>query len=246
MEKIITFLDYNNFIEKNPIVQFNLDFVKNIYKYDYRVLTLEKDLKDLVKHCPQCTWAIENNKPSFVFDQLRLLLGTQEDLNYMDLDAHYKIEGIKPNSICLEKDGQINNGSWAITRKDAAFNKHYYEMYNQHPEDYDLVNYDFNRKHLITGSDTKFIQGVEGQHYYTSFFGRLKKRHPSSVLHYTIFPDRAQKELLAGRDVLWLQTTVGDIYYSNFNATLYKYFIMPMDVLKAQMKSIGITLISLD
>lgn len=242
----VTFLEYNDFIAKNPIVQWNIDFVKNTYNYDVRVLTLEKDLKDMVKHCPQCQWALDNNKPSYVFDQLRLLLGMEEDLNYMDLDAHYKIENIKPNAICLEADGNVNNGSWAVTKKGANFCKHYYEMYNQHPEDYGLVNYSFNARHMIKDSDTKLVYGVEGTHYYTSFFGRLKKRHPGSTLYYTIFTDRAQKEIMMGHDVLLLGTSVGDTYYCNFKATLYRYFIMPMDLLKAQMKSVGITLISLD
>lgn len=242
----ITFLEYNDFIAKNPIVQWNIDFVKNVYNYDVRVLTLEKDLKDMIKYCPQCQWALDNKKPSYVFDQLRLLLGMEEDLNYMDLDAHYKIGNIKPNSICLEGDGHINNGSWSVTKKDANFCKHYYEMYNQHPEDYELVNYEFNAKYMVKGHDTKLVYGVEGTHYYLSMFSRLKKRHIGSTLCYTMFYDRAMREILKGNDVLWMNTRIGDIYYQNMGATLYQYHILPMDVLEAQFKSIGIKLINLD
>ena len=51
---------------------------------------------------------------------------------------------------------------------------------------------------------------------------------------------------MMGHDVLLLCTSVGDTYYCTYKATLYRYFIMPMDLLKAQMKSIGITLVNLD
>ena len=235
---MITIFNFNNFIEKNPIAQFCLE--KN--QGDKQILT-EKDLKDEIMSLKHSKWAYENNKWSFVGDELRLYLSTlSNDFTYIDGDCWVRdIEKLKMNSCCVERDGNINDGSYFRANKDTEWTKKWIDVYEK--EDIkDMINYTMHSKYPV---DIQ-VQHLNYTHYYLSMFSRLKKRHIGSTLCYTMFRDRAMREILKGNDVLWLNASIGDIYYSNFKCTLYQYHIMPMDILERQFKSIGIKLISLD
>lgn len=229
--------NFNNYIEKNPVAQFCVE------KYPEKTILTEKDLHDEIMSLKHSKWAYEKGLYNFVGDELRLYLSTiSDDFTYVDGDCWVRnLEKLKMDSCCLEKDGNINDGSYFRANKDTKWTKHWVDVYET--EDIkDMVNYTM---HLKYPTEIQ-VQRLDYTHYYTSFFGRLKKRHPGSTLCYTMFHDRAMKEIMMGHDVLWLNTRIGDIYYSNMKATLYQYHIMPMDVLIDQFKSVGVTLINLD
>ena len=229
--------NFNNYIEKNPIAQFCVE------KYPEKTILTEKDLHDEIMSLKHSKWAYEKGLYNFVGDELRLYLSTlSDDFVYVDGDCWVRnLEKLKMDSCCLEKDGNVNDGSYFRANKDTKWTKHWVDVY-ENKDIGALVNYSVHKMYPTTVP----CQQLDYTHYYTSFFGRIKKRHPGSTLCYTIFPDRAQKEIMMGHDVLLLCTSVGDIYYCAYKATLYRYFIMPMDLLKAQMKNIGITLVNLD
>ncbi len=248
---MITYLEYNHFSE-NPIVQDCIRNTKEVFKQDVQILTLEKDLKDMVKHCRQAQWALDTNHKSFVFDQIRLLLAIEnKEFNYMDLDASYNLDGIRPNACALEHDGEINNGSWQKSVQNCKWNKYFFDLYQSCPEkELEEVNYNFIAKYLKDApKDMKYIRDVPGYHRYLSWFGRLAKSLKSPCIYYTLFWDRAVKELYKGHDVIWLNTAASQTYFSKYNATIWRYFIIPMDLFQAQLDySCGrhISLINLD
>lgn len=235
MEPVI--FNFNNYIEQNPVAQFCVE------KYPEKTILTEKDLHDEIMSLKHSKWAYENGQWGFVGDELRLYLSTiSDDFIYIDGDSWVRdLNRLKMNCCCLEQDGHKNDGSFFRANKNTKWTKHYLDVY----ENNDIgatVNYEVHEK-FPTNIQT---QRLDYTHYYTSFFRRLKQRHPGTTLCYTLFADRAQKEIMAGRDVLWLQTQIQDIYYTAFKSTLYKYLFLPMDVLENQFKSIGIKLINLD
>lgn len=229
--------NFNNYIEQNPIAQFCVE------KYPEKTILTENDLKDEIMSLRHSRWAYENGKYNYVGDELRLYLSTlSDDFVYVDGDCWVRdLEKLKMDSCCLEKGGEVNDGSYFRANKNTKWTKHWVDVYENNGI-FEMVNYEVHKKFPTTLP----VQQLNYNHYYTSFFGRLKKKHIGSTLCYTLFADRAMKEVMVGRDVLWLGPSVGDTYYTNFKATLYRYFLIPMDLLEAQMKSIGIKLINLD
>lgn len=239
----ITYIETNHYRE-NPIVQDMLSKTKS-----YRILTL-KDFTDIIPHLKHTKWALENQKWQFSTDQLRLWLGTQEDLCYRDLDSNWNLDDIRPNSICLEGDGNWNDGSFIVTKKDCYYNKFYCELYNRLPEnEYETVNYTLHQKYPVDKLDIKPVSPKEGYHAYLSWFNRLVKRLRSPVVYTTMFRDRAAVEIMKGRDVVWFCTYPSDTYYSKYNAHLYQYYFIPKDLFNAQLDYTAkrhITVIDLD
>ena len=227
----ITYLETNNY-SKNPIVQEMLSKTKS-----YRILTM-KDFADIIPYLKHTKWALENGKYNFAMDQLRLWLATQEDLCYRDLDSNWTIDDIKPNAICLENDGNLNDGSFLITKKGCKWAQFYCDLYNKIPEsDYSLVNYDIHKKYPAPKEDfdIKLVRPKAGWHAYLSWFNRISKKLTSPTLCYTFFRDRAQQEIMKGHNVLWFGPTAGDTYFSKYNAFLWQYIFCPIDLFNAQL-----------
>lgn len=233
----VNIFNFNNFIEKNPLVQWVVD------KYPEKTILTEKDLHDEIMSLKHAKWAYENQKWSFMGDELRLYLSTiSDDFTYCDADSWVRdLEKLKMHSCCIEADRNINDGSYFRANKDTKWTKYWLNVYETENVK-DMINYEMHMKYPTEIP----VQHLNYTHYYLSMFSRLKKRHIGSTLCYTMFYDRAMKEILKGNDVLWLNTRIGDIYYQNMGATLYQYHILPMDVLEAQFQSIGIKLINLD
>lgn len=239
---MITIFNFNHF-DQNPIVQYCLDSYK-----DKQVLT-EKDVKDIIPHLKHSKWALENKKWSFVGDELRLYLSTlSDDFTYVDADCRVlNIDELNMNKCCLEPDGVTNDGSFFRANNKTQWTKQLVEIYETMPEkDYETVNYILHKEHPEIKIPT---QPLNYSHYFLSWFGRLAKSLKSPCIYYTLFWDRAVKELYKGHDVIWLNTAASQTYFSKYNATIWRYFIIPMDLFQAQLDySCGrhISLINLD
>lgn len=231
-----------NHYEENPIVQFCLD------KYQSKNIITEKEVRECLPHCKHSKWAFENQRWNFVGDQIRLFLAMQSnDFTYVDGDSWVRnLDLLKIDSVCLENDGNINDGSYFRANKDTEWVKHYYEIYNKITEnEYTLVNYDIHKKYPTTFPTQK----LNYTHFYTSWFNRISKKLTSPTLCYTMFRDRAQQEIMKGHNVLWFCPSAGDTYYSKYNAILWQYTFCPIDLFNAQLDySCGrhVSLINLD
>jgi hypothetical protein len=150
------------------------------------------------------------------------------------------------DSVCLEGDGNINDGSYFRGNKDTEWVKHYYDVYqNMSPDEYNTINYEVHKKYPFTFPTQK----LEFTHFYTSWFNRISKKLTSPTLCYTMFRDRAAVEIMKGRDVIWFCTYPSDTYYSKYNAHLYQYYFIPIDLFQEQLDYTAqrhITLINLD
>ena len=217
-----------NHYEENPIVQFCLD------KYKSKNIITEKEIRECLPYCKHSKWAFENQRWNFVGDQIRLFLAMQSnDFTYVDGDSWVRnLDLLKMNSVCLENDNSINDGSYFRANKDTEWVKHYYDIYNKIPEsEYALVNYDIHKKYTTTFPTQK----LNYTHFYTSWFNRISKKLTSPTLCYTFFRDRAQQEIMKGHNVLWFCSTPGDTYFSKYNASLWQYTFIPLDLFNAQL-----------
>lgn len=219
---IICFNDY----QENPIVQFCLSKYKS-----YNLLT-QKDIINEINACKHSKWAFENHKWQFVGDELRLHLALQSnDFVYVDADSWVRnLDDLKMNSVCLEGDGNINDGSYFRGNKNTDWIKYYYDIYEK--EDIkDIVNYDLHKKYPFTFPTQK----LNYTHYYLSWFNRLVKGMKCNVVYTTAFRDRAAQEIMKGKDVVWFCMQPGDTYYSKYNAHLYQYYFIPKELFQAQL-----------
>lgn len=219
---IITFNHY----EENPIVQFCLD------KYPNKNIITEREIKEVLPYCKHSKWAYENQKWQFVGDQLRLFYALHsDDFVYVDSDSWVRnIDLLKMNSICLEGDGNCNDGSFFRGNKDTDWVKFYYDIYQKNDIG-EIVNYEVHKQFPTTFPTQK----LEFTHYYLSWFNRLVKNLKSPAVYTTIFRDRASVEIMKGNDVVWFCTVPGDTYYSKYNAHLYQYYFIPKDLFQAQL-----------
>lgn len=121
---IFNFYDYL----KNPIADFCVS------KYPSKtILTLDDVLSDIQK-LRHSKWALENDKRSYIGDQLRLYLASKQD-NFLYVDADCFIPDfteILANKNCTDfipEQGIINNGTFFYTDKNCEFNNYYLNLY---------------------------------------------------------------------------------------------------------------------
>lgn len=244
----LTYLSHSGY-ENNPIVKHCLSKVKE-YGIDYRIIDL-KDLQPELEKCKHSKYCFEHNMNSYVFDQLRLYLATQEDMLYADLDCYAHFEKLPINSVAVSKDDkektiQINNGSFFYTSKDAAFNKFYYDLYQNKDiikdgikSGHHLVNYEVFAKYPmehfgLTGIELKDIDGI---HYYVSQFSRYKRICENyRVVYYTTNRNRYSTD-----HIYWQlgdcknQQAIGSLNNQVWFYNLAK-MRLPLEVWKEQMR----------
>ena len=239
---MVTIFDFNNF-SKNPIVKYCID------SYSDKQILTEKDVMPEIQKLKHSKWALDNKRWSFVGDELRLYLSTQsDDFIYVDADCRVlNIDELNMNKCCIEPGGELNDGSFFRADKNTKWTQELVNLYETMPEkDYTQVNYELHKNHPEIKIPT---QKLNYSHYYLSWFGRLAKSLKTPCVYYTLFWDRAVKELYKGHDVIWFNTAASQTYFGCYGATIWRYFIMPMDLFQAQLDySCGrhIQMISLD
>lgn len=228
---IFNFYDYL----KNPIADFCVS------KYPSKtVLTLDDVLPDIQKlrHSKR---ALENNKRSYIGDQLRLYLASkQDDFLYVDADCFIPdFSEILANKNCTEFDPKsklINNGTFFYSDKDCEFNNYYLNLYETVTDDYLWCNTAFfnnfpfkqNFKEKKSG-DMNLLDTVESRHFMINNFYRFKKQHPNTD---TIFFSRASNVRMQAvwqieNCPIYALSTRGLTYEVWFFETVYKH--IPQD-----------------
>ena len=186
---IFNFYDYL----KNPIADFCVS------KYPSKtILTLDDVLPDIQK-LRHSKWALENDKRSYIGDQLRLYLASKQD-NFLYVDADCFIPDfteILANKNCTDfipEQGIINNGTFFYTDKNCEFNNYYLNLYETVLEkDFWMCNYAFFNKHPFKqnfqekkSGDMNLLDTVESRHFLLNVFYRFKKQYPDlDTIHYT-------------------------------------------------------------
>ena len=185
---IFNFYDYL----KNPIANFCVS------KYPSKtILTLDDVLSDVQK-LKHSKWALENNKRSYIGDQLRLYLASQnDDFLYADADCFIPdFTEILANKNCTDFVQElkiINNGTFFYTDKNCEFNRYYLDLYETIPEsDFKLCNYKLFNKYPFKlnfqekrSGDMNLIS-IEPRHFLINTFYRFRDKHPDlTTVYYT-------------------------------------------------------------
>lgn len=167
--------------ENNPIVKHCASKIM-LQGVGLKTIQLD-DLGDVIEKCNHSKKCIEiGDMKSYVGDQVRMYLGMNDNIFYMDADAYLNnIKDVPLNSIAVEGK-KINDGTFFYGNK--KWCEYYYNLYQKKYLDliYDNgqadVNYvvrnrfpsdiPFNRVDTTPGKDW-------GVHYYLSQFNRFKK-----------------------------------------------------------------------
>ena len=190
-QKNMTIFNFNDYL-KNPIA----DYCISAYK-SKTIYTLN-DLMDIIQNLKHSRQSLENNRLSFVGDQLRLYLASLEDnFLYVDADCYIPEEEMKTilqykncTGYC-KKLKQINNGTFFHSDKDCRFNKYYLELYDKiEPKEYTTPNsilfnrYPFELRDGYSG-DMKLLEN-KVIHFYLSNFYLFYKNYPNiDTIYYT-------------------------------------------------------------
>lgn len=170
-----------NGYENNPIVRMCLE------KQPRRILT-EKELLPIIRILKHSNWAYENNKWSFVGDELRLYLATQsEDFCYIDADVVIE----NPEDILMDHcPVNLNNGTFFRANKNTEWCKYYLDIYESRNIKCQ-VNYALFKAypHYIPVQDN-----IRYTHYFTSFWERWKRRDLNKK-HILLFDATCEKEV---------------------------------------------------
>lgn len=191
---IFNFFDYL----KNPIA----DFCVSQYK-SKTIYTLD-DLLPEIQKLNHSKWALENNYCSYIGDQLRLKLATQNDsFFYADADVFIpNISDIAKHKNCtdfLPEQNLINNGTFFYTDKNCRFNSYYLNVYNNlSEEDYILCNYEVFRKYPFEFSwkhkksaDMNLLDNNGTKHFLLNEFSRFAKKYKNiDTIYYTRNPNK--------------------------------------------------------
>lgn len=171
----------HNGYENNPIVKHCASKIM-LQGVSLKTIQLD-DLGDVIEKCNHSKKCIEiGDMKSYVGDQVRMYLGMNDNIFYMDADAYLNnIKDVPLNSIAVEGK-KINDGTFFYGNK--KWCEYYYNLYQKKYLDliYDHgqadVNYvvrnrfpsdiPFNRVDTTPGKDW-------GVHYYLSQFNRFKK-----------------------------------------------------------------------
>lgn len=186
---IFNFYDYL----KNPIANFCVS------RYTSKtILTLDDLLPDIQK-LRHSKWALENDQKSYIGDQLRLYLASQQnDFLYIDADCFIpSFTEIMANKNCtdfIREQEIINNGTFFYSDKNCEFNKYYLELYETIPEvDFKLCNYKlfnkypFNQNFQGRKSGDMNLISIKPKHFLINTFYRFKDSHPDlTTIYYTL------------------------------------------------------------
>lgn len=177
---IFNFFDYL----KNPIV----DFCVSNYK-SKTIYTLD-DLLPEIQKLNHSKWALDNNYRSYIGDQLRLKLATENnDFLYIDADVYVPdLTNITEHKNCTDFISEkhiINNGTFFYTDKDCHFNAFYLGVYSHlSKNDYLLCNYEvFNKfpfeldlKHKKS-ADMTLLDNNGTKHFLLNIFYRFYNQY---------------------------------------------------------------------
>lgn len=184
-----TIFNFNDYL-KNPIADYCVS------RYKYKTVYTLNDLLPIIQNLKHSKWALENNKLSFVGDQLRLYLAMQQDnFFYVDADCYFPDEEINKIQIfknCTDYNyGKINNGTFFKSDKNCKFNKYYFDLYNKiNKEEYYYCNFDLFNKYPFEikegySGDMKLLK-TNSRHFLISKFRNFQKRYPDiETIYYT-------------------------------------------------------------
>ena len=170
-----------NGYENNPIVRMCLE------KQPRHILT-EKELLPIIRTLKHSKWAYENNKWSFVGDELRLYLATQsEDFCYIDADVIIE----NPEDILMDHcPANLNNGTFFRANKNTEWCKYYLDIYES-------KNIKCQVNYALFKAHPHYIpvqNNIRYKHYFTSFWERWKNRD-MSIKHVILFDAENEKDV---------------------------------------------------
>ena len=179
----ITIFNFFNYLD-NPIADFCVS------KYEHKTIYTLDDLMPEIQKLKHSKWALENNKRSYIGDQLRLYLASKQDkFLYVDADCFIPdFSKILENKNCTEYEPNgriINNGTFFYSDSNCKFNNYYLEIYDKLPEhlnkncNYEIFRmfpYELDLEKRLSG-DMKLLT-LENKHFLLNLFYRFKDRHP--------------------------------------------------------------------
>lgn len=175
--------NFNDYL-KNPIADFCVS------KYPSKTVYTLDDLQPEIQKLRHSKWAIENNLPSYVGDQLRLHLATlQDNFLYVDADCYVsdfsELISSKNCTEYIQASDIINNGTFFYSDKDCRFNKYYLDLYEKLPEkEMYLCNYQVFKKYPFELDINNHISGdmnlisIKSHHFTINKLYRFKRLHP--------------------------------------------------------------------
>lgn len=181
----ITIFNFFNYLD-NPIADFCVS------KYEHKTIYTIDDLMPEIQKLKHSKWALENNKRSYIGDQLRLYLASKQD-NFLYVDADCFIPDfskIIENKNCTDyepAEGVINNGTFFYSDHNCKFNNYYLELYSKLPDCFNKYcnaeifrryPYELNIEKRISG-DMKLLT-LENKHFLLNFFYRFRDRYPDT------------------------------------------------------------------
>ena len=190
---IFNFFDYL----KNPIADFCVS------NYESKTIYTLDDLLPEIQKLNHSRWALEKGCKSYIGDQLRLKLATEnDDFFYADADVFIpNLSDITKHKNCTDfipEQNIINNGTFFYTDKDCKFNSYYLNVYNHLPkEDYYLCNYSIFKKYPFElkleskkSADMNLLDNNKTRHFLLNLFYRFAERYKDlDVIYYTKNPN---------------------------------------------------------
>ena len=196
-----------NGYENNPIV-------KRCLEANTRQILTLSDLLPIILKLKHSRWAYENQKWSFIGDELRLYLASISD-DFIYVDADVIIEN--PEDIKMDcMPSTLNNGTYFRANKNTEWVKYYLNIYETENIG-NLVNFRVFEKWpfpIPTQDNIKYT------HYFTSFFDRYNKRDKSQN-HIIKFDAIHEKEVRG----LYYKDRVEWHYYKDCDEEIKKLFV---------------------